>query len=112
MNSSAATANVNLQLRTLLQQFDVGQAAEQVARLSTDLACAFESVRFVLRELRKVRMHDRLNSAYACGCHLAHQTLVFAEPYTWQGVAATGLAISPVTTSEPVLGASIAAPPS
>ena len=53
---TTASADVMRHLPNLWQHFDAGQAAQQIAGLATDLGCAVDCVRFVLRELSKVNM--------------------------------------------------------
>lgn len=60
MNSTAAS-NFSSKLSNLLQHLDAVQAAAQISRLATDVACAFGSVRFVLGELSTVK-----NNVPAC----------------------------------------------
>lgn len=55
MNRSTSASMQSLGLSGLLQHVDVGPAAQQMSRLATDPARAFDCVRFVLGELSTVK---------------------------------------------------------
>lgn len=57
MNSTTAS-NLSSRLSNLLQHVDAVQAAAQISRLATDLACGFDCVRFVLSELSTVKNNE------------------------------------------------------
>lgn len=55
MSSNTAASNLSSKLSDLLQHLDAVQAAAQISRFATDLACGFGCVRFVLGELSTVK---------------------------------------------------------
>ena len=79
MNSSTAAGVHSPRLSGFLQHVDVVQAAEQISRLSTDLSCAFDCVRFVLGELSTV-IKDEKVLYHAFTCVLSFVTLQCHRP--------------------------------